>query len=168
MIARRLIKQHENYIFIYVPGQVRTKLIFHAFNLVCWGVHKLQPKALAFLLSTGDAITTIIVIIIIVKITFLLERGWRNRYDDWIRVRLQGSSGAGRVKNFLFTSSWRQTLGPTQPPFHWVPAKISPGEKRLGREADYLPPTSAEVKKTCVYTSSPPYVFMAQYWISRG
>jgi hypothetical protein len=29
------------------------------------------------------------------------------------------------------------------------------GAKRLGCEADHLPPTSAEVKKTWVYTSTP-------------
>jgi hypothetical protein len=36
-----------------------------------------------------------------------------------------------------------------------------PGVKRQGREVDHSPPTSAEVKKTWVYTSTPPYVFMA-------
>jgi hypothetical protein len=36
-----------------------------------------------------------------------------------------------------------------------------PGVKRPGREADHSPPNSAEVKKTWVYTSTPPYVFMA-------
>jgi hypothetical protein len=36
-----------------------------------------------------------------------------------------------------------------------------PGVKRQGHEADYSPPTSAEVKKT-IYTSTPPYAFMAQ------
>jgi hypothetical protein len=35
------------------------------------------------------------------------------------------------------------------------------GVKRLGREADHPPPTSAEVKKAWVYTSTPPYAFMA-------
>jgi hypothetical protein len=34
------------------------------------------------------------------------------------------------------------------------------GVKRQGREADHSPPSSAEVKKTWVYTSAPPYVFM--------
>jgi hypothetical protein len=29
------------------------------------------------------------------------------------------------------------------------------------READHPPQTSAEVKKTWIYTSTPPYVFMA-------
>jgi hypothetical protein len=36
-----------------------------------------------------------------------------------------------------------------------------PGVKRQGREADQSPPTSAEVKKMWIYTSTPPYVFMA-------
>jgi hypothetical protein len=36
-----------------------------------------------------------------------------------------------------------------------------PGVKRQEREADHSPRTSAEVKKTWVYTSTPPYVFMA-------
>jgi hypothetical protein len=35
-----------------------------------------------------------------------------------------------------------------------------PGGKAAGPEADSSPPTSAEVKKTWVYTSTPPYVFM--------
>jgi hypothetical protein len=38
--------------------------------------------------------------------------------------------------------------------------------KRLGREADHSPPSSAEVKKTWIYTSTPPYAFMSQCLIS--
>jgi hypothetical protein len=37
----------------------------------------------------------------------------------------------------------------------------SPEVKQPGREADHSTPTSAEVKQTWVYTSTPPYVFMA-------
>jgi hypothetical protein len=33
--------------------------------------------------------------------------------------------------------------------------------ERQGREADHSPPTSAEVKKMWIYTSTLPYVFMA-------
>jgi hypothetical protein len=51
--------------------------------------------------------------------------------------------------------SSRQALGPTQPPIQGVP-----GVKQPGREADHSPPTSAEVKKTCVYTSTPSYVLV--------
>jgi hypothetical protein len=36
-----------------------------------------------------------------------------------------------------------------------------PGIKRQGRETDHSPPTSAEVKKMWIYTSTPPYLFMA-------
>jgi hypothetical protein len=36
-----------------------------------------------------------------------------------------------------------------------------PGLKWQGREADHSPPTSAEVKKMWIYTSTPPYVFRA-------
>jgi hypothetical protein len=36
-----------------------------------------------------------------------------------------------------------------------------PGGKAAGREADHSPPTSAEVKKMWIYTSIPPYAFMA-------
>jgi hypothetical protein len=36
-----------------------------------------------------------------------------------------------------------------------------PGVKRPGREADHSPTTSAEVKKIWIYTSTPPYAFMA-------
>jgi hypothetical protein len=35
------------------------------------------------------------------------------------------------------------------------------GVKRQEREADYSLPTGADVKKTWIYTSTPPYVFKA-------
>jgi hypothetical protein len=38
----------------------------------------------------------------------------------------------------------------------------SPGVKRLGREADHSPPTTADVEKTWICTSTPPYAFMAR------
>jgi hypothetical protein len=46
-------------------------------------------------------------------------------------------------------------------PIQWVPGTVSPEVKRPGREADHSPPTSAEVKKMWIYTSTPPYAFMA-------
>jgi hypothetical protein len=48
------------------------------------------------------------------------------------------------------------TVGPTQPPIQWVP-----GVKRQGREAENSTLTSAEVKKMRIYTSPPPFAFMA-------
>jgi hypothetical protein len=43
---------------------------------------------------------------------------------------------------------------------------FSPEVKRQGREADHSPPASAEVKKIWIYTSTPPYAFMAWCLIS--
>jgi hypothetical protein len=40
-------------------------------------------------------------------------------------------------------------------------------EKYVQHEADHLLPSSAEVKNTRSYTSTPPYVFMAWYLIKH-
>jgi hypothetical protein len=87
---------------------------------------------------------------------------------DWLRAgRQRGrSSSPGRVKNFLFSTSFRPVLGPTQPPIQWVPRALSLGAKRPVRAADHSPPTSAEVKKTWIYTFTPPYTSIAQCLIS--
>jgi hypothetical protein len=49
-------------------------------------------------------------------------------------------------KIFLFSTAYRPILGPTQPPIQWVRGALSHGVNRQGREADQLPPSSAEVK----------------------
>jgi hypothetical protein len=72
-----------------------------------------------------------------------------------------GALSRGRVKKFSFSMLSRLALGSTQPPIQRVPGTLFPGVKRQGREADSSPPTSAEVKKMWVNTSTPPYVFMA-------
>jgi hypothetical protein len=90
--------------------------------------------------------------------------GKRIRYSDWLRDgQLRGrSSSPGREKNFLFSMLSRPVLGPTQLPIQWEPGgAVPPGVKQPEREADHSPLTSAEVKKTWIYTSSPPYAFRA-------
>jgi hypothetical protein len=52
------------------------------------------------------------------------------------------------------------------PPIQWVPGDLSPGLKRPGREADQSPPTSAEVKKTWIYISTPQCIFMVWCLVS--
>jgi hypothetical protein len=69
-------------------------------------------------------------------------------------------SSPGEGKNFLFSTSCRPALGPTQPPIQWVTGTLSPEVKRPGREANHSPPTSAEVKNMWIYTFTPAYVFM--------
>jgi hypothetical protein len=73
-----------------------------------------------------------------------------------------------RQRNIIFFSpASRPTLGPNQPPIQWVPGALSPGVKRLGREADRSLPCSAEIKKGgSTYTYTPAYVFMAQCLIN--
>jgi hypothetical protein len=65
------------------------------------------------------------------------------------------------VGSRIFSTLSIQALGPTQPLIQWVPGALSPGVKRPGREADHSPPTSAEVKKIRIYTSTLLYAFMA-------
>jgi hypothetical protein len=72
--------------------------------------------------------------------------------DDRVsRVRFPAGLGI-----FLFNTSSTTALGPTQPPIKWVPGALSLGVKRLGREADHSPSSSAEVQE-CVdlYLHSP-------------
>jgi hypothetical protein len=52
-------------------------------------------------------------------------------------------------------------LGSTQPLIQWVLGTLSLGVKRPGRKVDHSAPASAEVKKMWIYTSTPPYAFMA-------
>jgi hypothetical protein len=100
--------------------------------------------------------------------TQIRELGLRSRYSDWLRVgRPSGwSSSPGGGKIFHFSMSSRLALDPTQPPIQRVPGTLSPGVKRLRREVDHSPPTSAEVKKKWIYTSTPPYAFMVWCLIS--
>jgi hypothetical protein len=85
------------------------------------------------------------------------------QYSDWVRTERQSgrSSSPGMFKNFRFSTSSRPPLGPTQTaPIQWVPGAISLGIMLPGREADQSP-TRFEVKKTWIYTSTPPFVFVA-------
>jgi hypothetical protein len=66
-----------------------------------------------------------------------------------------------RAGIFLF-SALRPALGSTQPPIEWVPGAFSPGVRRLGREADHIPPSSADVKNAWSSTTIDPYVFMSR------
>jgi hypothetical protein len=80
-----------------------------------------------------------------------MEPGYRSRYSDLVwagQLRCQRSSPGGG-KNFLFSMSSIPVLGPTQHPTQGVP-----GVQWPGREADHFPPTSAEVKKKWIYTST--------------
>jgi hypothetical protein len=66
--------------------------------------------------------------------------------------------GSGRRRWFLDLYGFRfsTTLWNVyQPPFQLEPGALSLGIKQLGREADHLPPSSAEVKGAKLYLHSP-------------
>jgi hypothetical protein len=65
------------------------------------------------------------------------------------------SSSPGKGKIYLLSTMSRSVLGLVQPPIQLVPRVIFPWVKRPGREADQSPLTSAEVKDTWIYTSTP-------------
>jgi hypothetical protein len=71
-------------------------------------------------------------------------------------IRVLGFECQRGLGIYLFTTTSRTALGPTQPPVQWVPGALSRGVKRPGREADHSPPSSAEVKNAWSYTSTPP------------
>jgi hypothetical protein len=58
--------------------------------------------------------------------------------------------------NFLFTTTFRPALGPTQPPIQWAPGALPLGVKRPGRDVDHSPPFSAKVENALSYTSTSP------------
>jgi hypothetical protein len=62
--------------------------------------------------------------------------------DRGSRVRFPVRAGNCSLHHRVQTA-----LEPTQPPVQWIPGALSLGIKRLGREADHSPPSSAEVKE---------------------
>jgi hypothetical protein len=86
-----------------------------------------------------------------------MEWSWDSTVGTAIGYGLddQGVSVRIPVGSNMFSVACRPALGPNQPPNQWVLGALSPGVKRPGHEADHSPPTSAEVKKTWIYTTTP-------------
>jgi hypothetical protein len=62
-------------------------------------------------------------------------------------IRVIGFNSQQGLGIFLFSTTSRMALGPTQPPIQWVPGALSLGVKWLGHEVDHSLPSSAEVKE---------------------
>jgi hypothetical protein len=73
-----------------------------------------------------------------------------------------GGSNPDRGWEFFSSPQRRDRLW--GPPIQWVLGVLSLGLKRLDREADHSPPSSAEFKNALRYTSTPQYAFKA--WCS--
>jgi hypothetical protein len=77
--------------------------------------------------------------------------------DDW-GSRVRFPAGAG---NFSLHHRVQNGSGAHSASYPIGSGRLIPrGVKRPCREADHLPPSSAEVKNAWSYTSTPPYVFM--------
>jgi hypothetical protein len=59
-------------------------------------------------------------------------------------------------------------MEPAQPHIRCVAEAVSTGVKRSGREADHLPPSSAEIKNSGALSLLPPYAFAAPIGPSRA
>jgi hypothetical protein len=102
-------------------------------------------------------------------VTDKFESIWKEgRSEDSNSLRAGRSRGRisipGRGKNFLHVVQTDSEVLPTSYPMGT--GSCFPGLKWPGREADHSPPTSAEVKKMWIYTSTLPYAFMGQCLIS--
>jgi hypothetical protein len=91
-----------------------------------------------------------------------------SRYNDCLWLD-------GRGCRILSPGGDRFLSSPSRPHRYWVPPSLPSNRyrgffpwriKRPGREADHSPPYTVEVKNNLIYTSTPLYVFMAQYLIS--
>jgi hypothetical protein len=74
-------------------------------------------------------------------------------------VGMMDSDSRQRRYIFIYSTASRQDLVPTQSPIEWVLGALPLGIKRLEREANYSPPSTAEVENGEATTH--PQVFMA-------
>jgi len=68
---------------------------------------------------------------------------------------------------FLFITASKLAMGPTQLLIQRIQGALSLGVKRSGHEAERSLPSSAEVKNSWSYTSTPQYAFLARCSIEK-
>jgi hypothetical protein len=79
----------------------------------------------------------------------------------WKTEGSENESRWGQEFSFLHSVQTGSGAHPTSHPINT--GNLSPGVKRPRHEADHSPPAIAEVKKMWIYTSTPPYAFMAYF-----
>jgi hypothetical protein len=91
------------------------------------------------------------------------EPEYRSRYSDWLRAGRPAVRVRVLVGSRIFPSPRRpnRLWGPPSLLSNCYRGAFFRGVKRSGREADHSPPTSAKVKNMWMYTSTPPYAFIA-------
>jgi hypothetical protein len=74
----------------------------------------------------------------------------------------RGTEGISFSLSLLPDRLWRPLF-----PIQWVPRALTPGIKLSEREYNHSPPSSAEVKKGRIFTSTRPYVFKSCYLVKH-
>jgi hypothetical protein len=112
------------------------------YNLFKIGTTK---RKLSVNLHTSDIIKLIITSFIpdLAKLTRDISVNIATR--KWARQPKSCSSILGKGQGF-FSIIYSLVLGNTQPPIQWEMSAVPPGVKQQGYEADYSPPSSAEIK----------------------
>jgi hypothetical protein len=129
---------------------------FHISSFRCPSFY--YPFFVLFRCFPSIFVSSLISLFLFVFLSSVLSfRGFGNRSNKWATgwmtgVQSQAGAWEGRV---FFTTASRPALGPTQPPIQWAPGGLTPAVKRPGREVDQSPPSSAEVKNSWSYTSTP-------------
>jgi hypothetical protein len=143
-------------------GKMQSNRCAHVFQMCCWFTYIFDPIA--------EYIFRKLLILIIISYNWMLNITYLNLAGTGIAQSVYQlatglmaggfeSSSPGRGRIILLSVSSRLILGATRCPIHWVPGTLSTGVKQPRCEADHSPSTSAEVKKTWIYTSTPLYVF---------
>jgi hypothetical protein len=138
-----------------------SRALLHEIGYLC--IHSVQVTKCLCQWSSGTYLThrgTKNLCEVVFSFSYLKTWSWNsavgivmcNGLDCW-GVGVWVLVGA-RVFTFLFCPN--QFLGTPK-----LPSSVSMEVKRLGHEADHSLPATASVKNTLVYTSFPPYVFMA-------
>jgi hypothetical protein len=95
----------------------------------------------------------------------ITQRSITNHTRRWIKskstirsnkIGILGIDSRQGLEIFLFATSSRRNLGPSQPSLSWVPGALSLRLKRFGREDDHSHLSSAEVENAWSCTSTPP------------
>jgi hypothetical protein len=84
-----------------------------------------------------------------------MEQGQLGRYSDGLPAGRPGFDSRQKQTSFLYSTASRLALWPTQLHVQWVSWSVSRAVKRLGREADHSPPSSAEAKNDGAIPSLP-------------
>jgi hypothetical protein len=79
-----------------------------------------------------------------------LPESWENKMGSWV------------------PRDWESRMAVLARTRRHLPSLQSLGVKRSGHEADHSPPSNAETKNTWTYTSTSPYIFLAQCLISSA